>query len=232
MQTSVGENKMNILLIEDERPLALAVVAILTKAGYHVTWRHDGSEGYETARTGNYDLIILDVLLPHKSGWDICRDLRARDVNTAILILSAMDEPSDKTKGLDLGADDFMAKPFDTDELLARVRARLRKEMTHKGQVVRIDDLEIDRFNHRVRRGEREIVLTQSEFRVLDRMASLEGRSVKSELLADDAAFIPDPLADPLEHCIATLRHKIDAPFRLPLIHHTPDGYVLSASAM
>ena len=219
---------MNVLLVEDERPLALAIVRILKGAGYAVTWAPDGSKGYEAARTDGYDAIVLDVLLPGKTGWQILEGLRAAKVNTPVLMLTAMDETGDKVKGLNLGADDYLAKPFEAEELTARVAALLRRDKANKGHVIRIADLTLDRDARRVTRGGGTIVLTRREYDLLEALAVNEGRvlsreTIQARVWSDDEAF-----SNTVDVFIGTLRKKIDAPFERKLIHtEVGFGYVL-----
>lgn len=223
---------MNILLVEDERPLGQAVIRLLTASGYKVDWHRNGTDALTHADWLDYDLIILDLLLPGTSGWDICRELRNRQVNTPILILSAMDEPGDVVRGLDAGADDYLAKPFEPGELLARVRARLRTGKSHLGSHIQVGDLEVDRIEKTATRAGQPIALTHSEFAVLDRLAAEAGTVVHAHLLAREVGLAPDPLEDPVKHCMANLMQKIDAPFKERLIHSLDDGYYIESYAI
>ena len=219
---------MNVLLVEDERPLALAIVRILKGAGYAVTWAPDGNKGYEAARTEGHDAIVLDVLLPGKTGWQILEGLRGAKVNTPVLMLTAMDETGDKVKGLNLGADDYLAKPFEAEELTARVAALLRRDKANKGHVIRIADLTLDRDARRVTRGGATIALTRREYDLLEALAVNEGRvlsreTIQARVWSDDEAF-----SNTVDVFIGTLRKKIDAPFERKLIHtEVGFGYVL-----
>jgi DNA-binding response OmpR family regulator len=223
---------MNILLVEDERPLALAVVRILKQSGWNVMWTTDGEKGYTAAKGSEFDLLILDVLLPNKNGWEILADLRAAKVNTPVLMLTAMDEVGDKVKGLNLGADDYLAKPFETPELVARVNALLRRDKLHKGNVIRIADLVIEREGRKVCRAGKEINLTRREYDLLEALAENEGRVLSRELIqsrvwSDDEAF-----SNTVDVFIGTLRKKVDVPFGQRLIHTAVGfGYVLRREA-
>lgn len=222
---------MNVLLIEDERPLALAVIQMLTRAGLNVSWQRDGSQGFEAAKSGSYDVIVLDVMLPGKNGLDICRDLREARINTRILMLSALDEVDDRVKGLNLGADDYLAKPFDVTELVARVNALLRRDVSNKANTIRIGDLVVDREAKRARRLGTDLNLVPSEYALLETLAVHEGEVVHHDVLAEVAAFSPDPLSDPVEAGIAALRRKIDLPFTSALIQARDGGYAILAAA-
>ena len=223
---------MNILLVEDERPLALAVSRILKQSGWNVMWTTDGEKGYSAAKGSEFDLIVLDVLLPNKNGWDILADLRAAKVNTPVLMLTAMDEVGDKVKGLNLGADDYLPKPFEALELVARVNALLRRDKLHKGNVIRIADLEIEREARRVSRAGKEIHLTRREYDLLEALAVNEGRVLSREVIqnrvwSDDEAF-----SNTVDVFIGTLRKKVDVPFGQKLIHTAVGfGYVLRREA-
>lgn len=223
---------MNILLVEDERPLALAVIRILKQSGWSTSWTTDGAKGYGAAKAGGFDLIILDVLLPSKNGWDILADLRAAKINTPILMLTAMDEVGDKVKGLNLGADDYLAKPFEAMELVARANALLRREHTNKGSVIRIADLEIERDSHKVSRAGVEIHLTRREYDLLEALAVNEGRVLSREVIQSRVWSDDEAYSNTVDVFIGTLRKKIDAPFSQKLIHTAVGfGYVLRLEA-
>jgi len=219
---------MKILLIEDERPLAVAVTRILAELGWQVTWQGDGAKGYQTALNEEFDLVILDVMLPFKSGWDILSDLRAARRIMPILMLTALEEVDDKVKGLELGADDYLPKPFDVSELLARVKALMRRDKLNKGQVVRIADLEIDLKTRQVMRGGKLVALTRREYDLLEALASNEGRILSRETIQERVWTDEESFSNTVDVFIGTLRKKIDAPFDKKLIHTVHGfGYVL-----
>jgi len=221
---------MNILLVEDERPLALAVNRILSQSGWNVTWTADGTRGYEAAKTGDYDLVILDVLLPGMNGFDILAGMRAARVNVPVLMLTAMDEVNDKVKGLNLGADDYLPKPFETPELVARVNALLRRDKAHKGQTVRIADLVIDRQARQVTRAGNVVNLTRREYDLLEALALNEGRVLSRETIQERVWSEDEAYSNTVDVFIGTLRKKIDAPHERKLIHTAVGfGYVLRA---
>lgn len=223
---------MKILLVEDERPLALAVVRILKETGATVTWIDDGAKGYAAARAETYDLVVLDVLLPNKTGWDILRDLRKAKVNSPILMLTAMDETGDKVKGLDLGADDYLAKPFEIPELVARVNALLRRDKANKGATVQIDDLVIDRNERKVTRGGEPVTLTKREYDLLEALAVNENRVLSRETIQERVWSADECYSNTVDVFIGTLRKKIDAPFGRKLIHTVVGfGYVLKTES-
>lgn len=219
---------MNILLVEDERPLALAIVRILKGAGYAVTWAPDGDKGYEAAKLDAYDAIVLDVLLPGKTGWQILEGLRLAKINTPVLMLTAMDETGDKVKGLNLGADDYLAKPFEAPELVARVGALLRRDKVHKGHIIRIADLTIDRDARKVTRAGQSVALTRREYDLLEALAANEGRVLSRETIQERVWSDDEAFSNTVDVFIGTLRKKVDAPFGKKLIHtEVGFGYVM-----
>ncbi|HLK16367.1 MAG TPA: response regulator transcription factor [Fimbriimonadaceae bacterium] len=223
---------MNILLVEDERPLALAVTRLLKQSGWNPLWTTDGEKGFAAAKTGDFDVIILDVLLPNKNGWDVLAGLRAAQVNTPVLMLTAMDEVGDRVKGLNLGADDYLPKPFETTELVARVNALLRRDKVHKGDVIRIADLVIEREARKVTRGGQEIHLTRREYDLLEALAANEGRVLSREVIQSRVWSDEEAFSNTVDVFIGTLRKKVDAPFGTKLIHTAVGfGYVLRREA-
>lgn len=221
---------MNILLVEDERPLALAIVRILKGAGYAVTWAADGDKGYEAAKMEAYDAIVLDVLLPGRTGWQVLEGLRSAKVNTPVLMLTAMDEVGDKVKGLNLGADDYLAKPFEAAELVARVGALLRRDKANKGHLIRVADLTIDRDARKVSRAGQSVALTRREYDLLEALAVNEGRVLSRETIQERVWSDDEAFSNTVDVFIGTLRKKIDAPFGKKLIHtEVGFGYVLRA---
>lgn len=219
---------MNILLVEDERPLALALNRILTQNGWKVTWAADGQKGYESAATGDYDLVVLDILLPLMNGWEVCSKLRNRKINVPILMLTALDETEEKVRGLNMGADDYLAKPFETNELVARIKALLRRDKVNKGSIVTVSDLEIDREIRRVVRAGQEITLTRREYDLLEALAMNEGRVLSRETIMERVWSADENYSNTVDVFIASLRKKVDAPFSRKLIQTVVGfGYVL-----
>jgi DNA-binding response OmpR family regulator len=205
---------MRLLIVEDERRLATALARGLAAEGFAVDVEHDGAEGLHRAREHPYDLIVLDVMLPGMNGYRICSALRARGDETPILMLTAKDGEYDEAEGLDIGADDYLTKPFSYVVLLARIRALLRRRTRGGAPVLRLGDLSVDPGAQRVRRGEQEIALTAREFAVLEQLALRAGEVVsKTEILEHvwDFAYDGDP--NIVEVYVSTLRRKIDAPF-------------------
>ena len=223
---------MKILLVEDEKPLAAAISRLLTDAGWRVTWEGDGNRGCHSALVEDFDLVILDVMLPGKSGWDILADLRANRRVMPILMLTALEETEDKVKGLELGADDYLPKPFEVTELVARVKALLRRDKLNKGMVIRIADLEIDRKNRRVTRGGKVVPLTRREYDLLEALASNEGRVLSRETIQERVWTDEESFSNTVDVFIGTLRKKLDAPFEQKLIHTVHGfGYVLKVES-
>lgn len=219
---------MNILLVEDERPLALAVVRILQQAGWKATWASDGLKGYEAAKQDRFDAIVLDVLLPGKTGWEILEGLRTLKINAPILMLTAMDEVGDKVKGLNLGADDYLPKPFEAPELVARLQALMRRDKANKGHLIRVADMTIDRDARQVTRGGKLINLTRREYDLLEALAVNEGRILSRETIQQRVWSEDEAFSNTVDVFIGTLRKKLDAPFGTKLIHtEVGFGYVL-----
>ena len=169
---------MRILLVEDQRDAANILIKGLREQGYAVDLAADGEEADFKASVSPYDLIILDVMLPRKSGFDVCRDLRAAGSEVPILILTARDAVGERIRGLDLGADDYMVKPFDYPELLARVRGLLRRRVVRRREILTVADLSIEVGTRRVSRAGQSIELTAKEFAFLEYLARRSGELV------------------------------------------------------
>lgn len=177
-----------ILLVEDEKTLAKALKFSLEKEGFTVYVAYDGEEALEAVNREEPQLVILDLMLPKIDGFEVCRTIR-RDSEVPIIMLTARDEDIDKILGLELGADDYMTKPFNTRELLSRIRAILRRTAQHTfsgNKVVRIGDIEIDLIKHRVSVKEKEVSLTSKEYALLSFLASNPGRVFSRELLLEE----------------------------------------------
>jgi DNA-binding response OmpR family regulator len=159
---------MRILVVEDNRRLNTSLKTSLEEDGYAVDATFDGDEGEAYALAAPYDLILLDVMLPKKDGFSLCRDLRQQGVNAPILMLTARDAIDDRVDGLDSGADDYLVKPFSINELRARLRALLRRNKAEKIAMLQVGDLALDPANHRVQRGDTPIDLTPREFAILE----------------------------------------------------------------
>lgn len=221
---------MRLLLVEDDRKAARVLKQGLAEEGVVVDVAHTGDEGEYLATTNNYDLIVLDWLLPGKEGIQICRELRAHGLGTPILMLTAKDALQDRVKGLDAGADDYLIKPFAFAELLARIRALVRRGAGSGPAVLRVADLVVDPVSHRVTRGGAPIRLTTKEYAIIEFLARRAGEVVTRTTLGEhiwESEF--DNLTNLVDVHISNLRKKIDAGSSVPLIHTVRGrGYRLS----
>ncbi len=210
---------MRILLIEDNRRLSDSLRLTLQDDGYVVDVAYDGLEGEELATMTSYDVVILDIMLPEKDGLAVCRALRSKHVNVPILMLTARDALQDRVTGLDSGADDYLVKPFEVDELRARIRALLRRESTDKSSQLSVADLVLDPATHAVRRGERDIELTAKEFALLEYLVRHPNRLITREM-AQEHLWSYDHLiaSNVVDVYIRRLRRKIDDPCPVKLI--------------
>jgi DNA-binding response OmpR family regulator len=211
---------MRLLLVEDDRKAARVLSRGLVEEGFVVDIAHSGDIGDEMAATNHYHLIVLDWLLPRKDGLAVCCDLRGRGVRTPILMLTARDTLPDRISGLDSGADDYLTKPFAFEELLARIRALLRRSELTRPPVLRVDDLTLDPGTHRVTRGEDEIPLTPKEFSILELLMRQSGQVVSRARIGESVwADAPEELTNLVDVHVSHLRRKIDSAGRAPLIH-------------
>lgn len=201
---------MRILLVEDDPQLRTSVVRGLREAGFQVEPAVRGDEGLEKARAGEYDAVVLDVLLPGMDGIALCRELRSRGNWVPILMLTALDAVEDRIAGLDAGADDYLPKPFDFGELLARVRALTRRRGGGESPEVRVGDLLVDTRRREVRRGGREIPVTAREFTFLLYLARNAGRVVSRGELAAQVWEDSPPQSNVIDVYASRLRRKID----------------------
>lgn len=224
---------MRILLVEDDRRLAENVAAQLREAGFSVDAVARGKDALYESAIFPYDLIVLDLQLPDIDGVEVCRALRARGTPTRILMATARDAVDDRIGGLETGADDYLVKPYSTRELIARIRALLRRPADPLPAMLRVADLELDTGLRAATRGEREIPLTTKEFAVLEYLMRNPGRVVTREQIGDhawDANF--DPFSNVIDVYIARLRRKVDAAGEEPLIETVRGaGYRLGAAA-
>ncbi len=220
---------MRILIVEDEVKTAAYLRRGLTESGYVVDVAHDGEDGLHLARTGDYALLILDVMLPERSGWSIITELRRQGKETPTLFLTARDAVEDRIKGLELGADDYLVKPFVFSELLARVRTILRRGPLRQPEVIEIADLRIDLLRHKASRGGERLDLTPKEFSLLSLLARRQGEVLSRSLIADqvwDMNFDSD--TNVVDVAVRRLRTKVDDPFPRKLVHTVRGvGYVL-----
>jgi heavy metal response regulator len=222
---------MRILVVEDEPGIARFIRQGLSEAGYAVDVASDGEEGLDYALAAPYDLIILDILLPKMDGLRLLRELRERGVRTPVLLLTALDTVEDRVKGLDSGADDYLVKPFAFPELLARVRALLRRPPLQSNPVLRVGDLELDTVRREVRRAGRRIDLSPREFSLLEYLMRHPNQVLTRTQIAEhiwNFDFYAE--SNVVDVYIGYLRRKIDRGFDRPLIHTVRGvGYRLSA---
>ena len=222
---------MKILVIEDEPKTAAYVRKGLAESGFTVEVAADGADGLFCSTSGDHDLIVLDALLPQVDGWSVLTALRGSGKQTPVLFLTACDSVQDRVKGLELGADDYLVKPFAFSELLARVRSVLRRGQDRHAAILRIADLEVDLARQRVARGDHYIDLTAKEFGLLSLLARRAGEILSRTLIAEqvwDMHFDCD--TNVVDVAIRRLRSKIDDPFDRKLIHSARGrGYVLEA---
>lgn len=221
--------RMRILLVEDEPRMANVIAKGLRESSYAVDVAEDGEAALYQASINDYDLIILDVLLPRRDGFEVCRELRARPDSTPVLMLTARATVDDRVTGFDAGADDYLTKPFSFRELLARVRALLRRDSQLRPDIFRLADLVVDSASHRVSRAAREIELTAKEYALLEFLARRAGQLVsRSEIAAHvwDDSF--DPFSNTIEVYMNRLRKKIDDEHPVKLLHtRRGEGYIL-----
>ncbi len=202
---------MRILVIEDEEKVANFIQRGLEEEQYVVDVAYDGKSGLEMASVGEYDTIILDIMLPGKSGLDVLQELRAMDITTPIIILTARGSTEDRVRGLDLGADDYLPKPFHLEELAARVRSILRRSSAQKSTKLTVGDLVLDTAAHLVWRGNKEIELTAKEYALLEYLMRNKHRIVSRTMIMQHVWKDPlSPMSNIIEVYIKRLRSKIE----------------------
>ncbi len=221
---------MRFLVIEDNQRLAELIKKGLEEQGYAANTTGSGRQGEEMAAQRSYDVIILDLMLPDHDGVQVCRELRRRRVSTPILMLTALSSTSEKVAGLEAGADDYLTKPFDLDELIARVRALLRRAQSSEGTTLRFGNIEMDLVGRRVTREGRQIDLTAKEFALLEYFMRNPERVLTRTNIGErvwDLLFQDE--SNVIEVYVSRLRAKVDKGFEEPLIHTVVGtGYVLS----
>lgn len=224
---------MRILCIEDEEDIADAIQVGLTRAGYSVTVAYEGLTGLDRAQEGNWALILLDIMLPDLSGLEICRRLRLSRDRTPLVLLTARDSVSDRVQGLNVGADDYLPKPFAMEELLARVRAHLRRERFNRSSVVVVHDLELNLETHSVTKKGNLVALTQREWALLEALVTNEGRPLTREWILSRVWDLEvEAASNMVEVYIKQLRRKLDDSPSLRLIHTIHGvGYVFRRPA-
>lgn len=220
---------MRILIVEDDKKLAGYLKKGLIEEQYAVDVFHDGISGVFWAKELEYDLIILDIMLPGKDGMAVCREIRAKGIITPIIMLTAKDTIEDKIQGLDIGADDYLAKPFSFGELLARIRALLRRSQKYKSPTLQVADLELDPVSHKVIRAGKEITLTGKEYALLEYLMRNKERVVTETNIIDHVWDMQsEPFTNVVSVYIHYLRNKIDKGFEKKLIHTVRTiGYVM-----
>ncbi|HEX4773447.1 MAG TPA: response regulator transcription factor [Bryobacteraceae bacterium] len=222
---------MRLLLVEDEQDAAAIIAKGLRQELHTVDIAADGEAGLRIALETEYDLVILDVRLPIKDGWSVCHELRQAGVQTPILMLTASGSHADRVKGLDLGADDYLVKPFDLNELFARVRALLRRKPHLSDPVIRIDTLEVDTRSRTVKRCGVFVRLTAKEYALLECMAREPNKLLTRDMISErvwNESY--DPFSNVIEEYIKRLRKKLDVPGQKLLIRgRRGEGYILTA---
>lgn len=224
---------MRVLLIEDEHKIARALKKALEQERYAVDIAYDGDEGHTMATTEPYDVAIIDRMLPGEhDGMAIVRDMRIAKIHTPVLLLTALGSVKDKAEGLDTGADDYLTKPFALEELLARIRALMRRPKEQQSTVLQAGDLTLNTITYEVKRGDTSVQLTGKEFALLEYLLRNQDRPLPKELIISHVwDYDADILPNTVEVYIKYLRTKIDQPFETPLIHTIRGfGYKLQAS--
>jgi len=212
---------MRLLVIEDDRDAADYLVKAFREVGHVADAAHDGEEGLALALDGNYDVLIVDRMLPKLDGLGVIGRLRERSIEVPVLILSALGQVDDRVKGLRAGGDDYLPKPYSFSELLARVEVLSRRRGGRSEEtVLRVGDLQLDRLSHEVRRGAQEIVLQPREFRLLEYLMKHAGQVVTRTMLLENVwDYHFDPQTNVIDVHISRLRSKIDKGFSQPLLH-------------
>lgn len=223
---------MRLLLVEDEPRVARFIAKGAREQGYAVDIATDGEEALYKASISDYDLFILDVMIPLKTGFAVCKELRKQGITQPVLMLTARDDVDDRVTGLDCGADDYLIKPFDFKELLARIRALLRRAKEIRPAKLAIADLMLDTASHTVERAGQAITLTAKEYSLLEffvlRAGTLVGRADIANHVWDENF---DPFSNVIDVYVRRLRRKIDEGFSRPLIHtRRGEGYILTVN--
>jgi heavy metal response regulator len=226
---SANNHFMRVLVVEDEKKTASFVRKALQAEGFAVDICHNGDEALAAAKSTPFDVVVLDIMLPGRDGLSVLRQLRERKNSTPVLLLSARGEVNERVEGLNLGADDYLPKPFELAELIARVRALTRRGGDNKSSVLSVADLKLDTITHKARRGETEIELTAREYRLLEFLMRSAGRLCGRMMIIEkvwDYNF--DPGTNLVDVYVRRLREKIDASFEPKLLHTVRgSGYLL-----
>lgn len=211
---------MKALVIEDNVKMAKGIQTGLENAGVQAEISHSGTEGEDLAASVPYDAILLDLMLPDRDGCEICRNLRRRKVSTPILMLTALSTTEDKVQGLDCGADDYLPKPFRFDELLARLRAMTRRHQSTESKLLRCEDLELDLYTRRARRGDQHWDLSAREYGLLEYLMRNPNRVLSRAQIGENVWDVNfEPSSNVIDVYISSLRRKIDRVGTRPLIH-------------
>jgi DNA-binding response OmpR family regulator len=220
---------MKLLIVEDEVRMAELLRKGLTEEGHAVLCASDGAEGLALAKSHDFDVIILDVMMPKLSGYDVAKRLRTHKIQTPILMLTAKDSVPDIVRGLDQGADDYMTKPFSFDELVARLRAVRRRSLPAQDTNLRVGDLVLDLASREVLRGQQRVVLSRTEYGLLERLMYRSGKVVSRRSLIESVwGFEREIEENTLDAFMRLLRNKVDAPGKAKLIHTVRGvGYVI-----
>ena len=217
---------MRLLVIEDEHRIAQALKEGLEQESYAVDVCHDGEDGYNTASADEYDLIILDVMLPGMDGIEVCRKLRAEGNHTPILMLTAKDQNHDIVHGLDAGADDYLPKPFSFEVLLARVRALMRRPNESIGEILKVGKLTLNTNTHEVKRSGQSIKLSSKEYSLLEYMLRNKGQVLsKNNIMSHVWDFDANILPNTVEVFVTYVRAKVDKPFKDAELIQTVRGF-------
>jgi DNA-binding response OmpR family regulator len=217
---SVEDELMRVLVVEDNPKIAEGIRKGLTENGFAVDVSMTGFEAEEMASSVEYDIIVLDLMLPDRDGTDVCRNLRRRKNKTPVLMLTALGSTEEKVAGLNAGADDYLTKPFEFDELVARIRAILRRGEPTESRTLRVHDLELDLYTRHAKRGEKTIELSNKEFALLEYLMRNPNRVLTRTQIAEkvwDMNF--EPSSNVIDVYIANLRKRIDRDYPDPLIH-------------
>jgi DNA-binding response OmpR family regulator len=210
---------MKVLVVEDEKKVASFLKKGLEEEYYSVDLAYDGKEGSKMILSNEYDLIILDIMLPFKDGLTLLKEIRLKDILTTTLLLTAKNQVDDKVKGLDSGADDYLTKPFAFEELLARVRSLLRRKDLEKSILLKADNLTLDTQTHKIMRGEAEIILTPREYAILEYLLRNKNKVISRMRLTEHIYdFNFDPETNVIDVYINKLRNKIDKGFSKQLL--------------
>jgi two-component system OmpR family response regulator len=227
-------SSMRILIVEDDRDAADYLVKAFREVGHVAEVAHDGEDGFARALDGEHDVLVVDRMLPRLDGLAMIGALRAKGVESPVLILSALGQVDDRVKGLRAGGDDYLPKPYAFSELLARVEVLARRRLGRNEETVyRIGDLELDRLSHEVKRGDAEIVLQPREFRLLEYLMKHAGQVVTRTMLLENVwDYHFDPQTNVIDVHISRLRSKIDKGFARPLLHTVRGaGYMIRDGA-